>query len=85
MSLWLDRPDDEVIRTYEMGTGTKAFIKKTPPHGFWVISFERGNIPDVLSGQYTEFRTAHQALTGYLATRRNPTKLKELVEVIDAP
>ena len=44
----------------------KLRVKRGDPFGFWFISFERGQIPEKLSGAYTGAEEAIKAVKAYL-------------------
>lgn len=56
------------IRSYDLGNN-KLNIKRTDPYGFWVISFERGQVPASLKGQYTSIDDARKAVKTYLENK----------------
>lgn len=62
-------------RVIELSSNNKANIKKSGPHGFWGISFDRGRPPDHLTGLYTSPSEAEAALKVYLKEKgRLPTE-----------
>jgi len=75
-----DEEPENIQKVFMMGTGIKIYFRKIPPYGFWKISFERGELPEKLSGVYTSFKAAQKDAVSYLQTRRNPTEIKEKIE-----
>jgi hypothetical protein len=53
-------------RVITFDNGTKATIRCKDPYGFWTIHFDHGSVPDKLSGQYTTYVKAEDALKSYL-------------------
>lgn len=60
-------------RVYELDNN-KLRYRKTDPYGFWVISFERGQVPEHLRGNYTSAAAAEAAITRYLAEKKREAK-----------
>lgn len=61
-------------RTVDLDNGNKVHYKKDPRFGFWTVNFDKGGIPEVLKGQYTQVQYAEKAVEAYFAKRRNPAK-----------
>jgi hypothetical protein len=57
------------IRTIDLGNN-KIFMKQTDPFGLIEISFERGQIPEELSGRYTGFDYARRKIETYLNNKK---------------
>lgn len=47
----------------------KIIAKRTDPHGFWVVSMGRGQIPRVLEGAFTTPHYAMNAIQKFLASK----------------
>jgi len=60
-------------RTIETN-GAKIFLNCKDPFGFWFVSFERGELPDVLSGAFSSAELATSAVTTYLEKHRSREK-----------
>ena len=74
-----DLPKDRVI---PVDNGSDFHIKQQDPHGFWHISREHGQVPQKLSGAYTSYEKAAQAVKVYMsnlpkATPKSETKDKK--------
>lgn len=65
------------VRTIDLGNN-KIFIKQTDPFGLIEISFERGQVPDELSGHFTGFDYARRVVDQYLSRKK---KGREVVDV----
>lgn len=57
------------VRSINLAGGNKINVKREDPFGFWTISWERGQLPDYLKGQYTSFEEARKAVEAYLAQK----------------
>lgn len=53
-------------RSIDISATNKANIRKSGPHGFWAISFDRGRPPEALTGLYTSPMEAEKAVHTYL-------------------
>lgn len=53
------------VRVYDLGNN-KIRMTRTDPYGFVEISYERGQIPEHLKGNYTSFEEARRAVDAYL-------------------
>lgn len=60
-------------RVFDLGTN-KIRVIRTDPYGFWHISFERGQLPKKLKGNYTSFDQAEKAVRAYLTEREREIK-----------
>lgn len=63
-----------IERVLELENGNKVKFTAGPRYPYWRISFERGGIPDCLSGWYTDYDKAVLAVKQYLEQRRNRNK-----------
>lgn len=63
----LDHQDS--LRTIQLDNGSTVNIKRTDPYGFWSIHYEKGQVPQNLSGSYTSDTAAIEALKSYLSTK----------------
>ena len=57
---WRDREPEEVEKTFLLSTGTKLYFRQYPPHGFWRVSFERGDIPAKLQGDFNSLQDLYK-------------------------
>jgi hypothetical protein len=55
-------------RTFEVGNNV-LHVKRSDPFGFWTCSYEKGPVPEVLSGSYTSFQEAEKAVLAYLNSK----------------
>ena len=58
-----DYSNDRVV---SLDNGNKIHIRRHNPYGLWRISYERGPVPQKLTGEYTEFRLALRDVEMYL-------------------
>lgn len=56
-------------RSVSLDNGNKLFIRKYDPYGFWRISYEHGQLPQKLLGQYTIFELALEDAKKYVAEK----------------
>lgn len=62
--------DEELDNRFvTLENGNKIHIKRTEPHGFWKINYDKGQIPISLQGLYTSYNTALNAVTQYVKER----------------
>ena len=52
-------------RTFEVGNNV-LHVRRKDPYGFWTCSYEKGPVPQELSGAYTSFYEAEKAVLSYL-------------------
>jgi len=63
--------------TQELENGNKLHFKSDPRFGFWTVNFDKGGIPDELSGSYLSLQELQGKVDTYLASReKNKTKVK---------
>lgn len=77
--MWTNTSDKETVVEIELESGNKAIIKQSQPDGFWRIHYERGELPEKLSGGYTTAEYAARAVKTHIETKPRPTKIKETV------
>lgn len=53
-------------RQFTLKNGFNVTIKANDPYGFWTIHFEKGRPPKDISGTYTDYSRAKEALDNYL-------------------
>lgn len=53
-------------RILELENGNKIKVQATDPYGFWNVSYESGNMPKQLKGEYTSYDEAKKAVQTYL-------------------
>jgi hypothetical protein len=63
--------DDELnlVRQFSLPGKQKLTFKRDPQFSLWRVSFDKGGIPDKLSGTYTTFEYAYTAAQNYLKSR----------------
>ena len=54
--------------------GAKIFLNRKDPFGFWYIKFERGEMPDILTGAYTSAELAIADINKYLDNHKSREK-----------
>jgi len=70
----LDQSSDSPrTRVYEVGNN-KLRATRTDPYGFIHVSFERGQVPNMLSGMYTTWDEAHKDITRYINEKTKEPK-----------
>lgn len=71
-----------IERTVELENGSKVNFRTDAKYPFWGISFERGGVPSELSGKYTDFDKALEAVKNYVERRavKNRTTVKAGIE-----
>lgn len=63
------------VRIFQLDNN-KVIVEKDHQYGFWSIKFEKGRMPDKLTGMYTSFSEAEKAVKSWL-----DMKNKEVREV----
>lgn len=63
----------ENIRVLDLGNN-KIYFKYTDPFGFIKVSFDKGQMPDWLKGDYTSLEAAKNAIKTYLANKKREPK-----------
>ena len=62
--------DLSTIRRYKLDNNNTVIVERTDPYGFWVMRFERGQMPkDLATAQFTSVIQAELALKNYLHTQ----------------
>ena len=56
------------------GTEKNFVVKASPLYNFYIALEGGGEVPKILSGQYTTIALAERAIEKYLATRRKRVK-----------
>lgn len=65
------------MHTVELENGNKLHFKKHPRYGTWSVNFDKGGIPDKLSGEFQSLMDLKAKVEYYLANReKNKTKVK---------
>lgn len=59
-------------------------ITRQDPYGFFVITRDKGNVPEKLRGQYTRQENAVSAIKDYLEEFALPRPIKEIVTKVVA-
>jgi hypothetical protein len=70
--------DQRTKREVVLSNGNKYYIQCTDPYGFWKISMDKGQVADVLSGDYTSPEKAEVAIKQYV---EKTFAVKKVVEV----
>lgn len=68
---WTDNFSDNELsldRTFEVGNNV-LHVRRKDPYGFWTCHYEKGPVPQELSGSYTSFYEAEKAVLGYLNSK----------------
>lgn len=65
--------DAENLRVIETN-GAKIFLHRTDPFGFWIVQFEKGQLPESLTGSYTSATIAAEAVEKYLNDHKTREK-----------
>ena len=58
-------------RKIEVENGADFLIEQRDPYGFWFVRREKGQIPAKLSGAYTTYSFAQQAVERYVNSKEN--------------
>lgn len=61
------------VRTFQLDNN-KVIATKEDPYGFWTIKFERGRVPDELSGHFTTFQQAEKMVMAWIAKKNKDVK-----------
>lgn len=61
------------VRTFQLDNN-KVIVTKEDPFGFWSIKFEKGRLPDDLSGHFTSFDKAEKAVNVWLERKNRDVK-----------
>jgi hypothetical protein len=61
------------VRTFQLDNN-KVIVTKEDPYGFWSIKFEKGRLPNDLSGHFTSFDHAEKAVQLWLARKDRDVK-----------
>lgn len=66
-------------RTVTLDNGNKIHFKKTDPYGFWVVNYNKGQLPKQLKGVYTSYNAAWKHVQAYLIAekKKKPEKVVE--------
>lgn len=63
--------DTPNIRTYDLENGNRLNLKRVDPYGFIYLSLDKGQMPVMYAGAYTDWTSARRAAEGYIATRQS--------------
>lgn len=61
--------DLNLVRQFKLPGQQKITFKRDPQFSIWRVSFDKGGIPESLSGGYTTFEYAYNAANAYLKQR----------------
>lgn len=65
------------METLELENGNKVHFKQHPRYGTWSVNFDKGGIPDILSGEFQFLNELKEKVAYYLANReKNKTSIK---------
>lgn len=54
----------------------KLNFTRTDPYGFWIISYEKGQLPRELTGVYTSFQNALKEAQSYIVKKQKEAEPK---------
>lgn len=55
-----------VMKVYERAKGGQAIFRCIQPHGYWQVSWDKGELPSSLKGKYLSLESAKRAAKIYL-------------------
>lgn len=67
--------DEPNIRTVDLRFN-KAIFEREDPYGFWKCHLEKGALPDHLTGVYTSYDDAYQAVIKYMTEKKRTMEFK---------
>lgn len=76
MEDFVTHDEDLDNRFVTLENGNKIHIKRTDPHGFWRVNYDKGQLPEHLTGLYTSYDKALEAVQKY--TEERAIVVKEL-------
>jgi hypothetical protein len=66
-----------MIETIELENGNKVHYKRHPRYGTWSVNFDKGGIPESLSGEWQSLPDLKTRVNYYLSIReKNKTRMK---------
>lgn len=65
-------------RPVTLDDGSVVYIRQKDPYGYWSIHYKKGRPPQVISGSYTSFELAFNALKSYLSLAALPKKVAKV-------
>jgi hypothetical protein len=60
-------------RTLTLPSGNKIHFERTDPYGLWSVHYDKGPMPSHLTGSFTSFARALDAVEHYLANKKEKT------------
>lgn len=69
--------DASLDRTYQIDNNV-LHVKKEDPYGFWFCHYEKGPVPEILSGAYTSFEQADRAVRYYIQEKSKTLKATDI-------
>ena len=63
----------ENLRTVTLSNGNKIHFERTDPYGLWSVHYDKGPMPSHLTGSFTSFAKALDAVENYLANKKEKT------------
>ena len=73
--------EERAKKVIEIGNN-KIIMRRTDPYGLVSIAFERGTLPDNLTGSYTSFDHAMRDVEAYINRKKKAHIAKEIVEAV---
>lgn len=67
-------------RTLTLPNGNKVHFERHDPYGLWTMHYDKGPMPDHLTGDYTSFLKARDAFLNYFENNKKLEKSEK-----DAP
>lgn len=66
-----DAPSNDLagIRTVTLSNGSKLHMKREDTFNFWTINYDKGQVPESLSGRYTSMDEALRGINIYLENK----------------
>ena len=64
---------EENHRTLTLPNGNKVHFERTDPYGLWSVHYDKGPMPTQLSGSFTSFAKAFDAVKKYLDNKKEKT------------
>lgn len=63
-------------RTLHLTNGNKVHVERQDPYGFWYVHYDKGPMPDQMTGAYTTYDQAEKAVVSYLKNKTASTDIK---------
>lgn len=72
--------ESEDVRYIQVDDNQKIWFKREGPFSFWKVNFNKGRIPKKLSGMFTDFDKAYNAVSNYLKNDYPASQMKYAVQ-----